>query len=138
MGVASQIISVPIVTVDDVVLGWQPESVTAIMGFGEDEVKGIGYGGGATGITISKKVETMVGKFKFKLPSSVDAVINTEAWKLESGVHVVSVSGEGLRDNGTIGEIHLVMTHATLTNDPEHAFPSEAEYEWSGDPLISI
>lgn len=75
------VLSNPTIRVNNVSVGFKPNSLVIKTGKGEASVKGVSHGGGLSGIAKSENIEDRVGMVKFALYSTNEDIELFNIWK---------------------------------------------------------
>lgn len=135
MAESTKIISAPYVAIDGQPIGVQPNSVSYTLGKGEQSVKAVSLGGGATTTIYSDNVDTKISKLKFKLYSSIDAQNLLKIWGNKGNSLLVQVAGIDEVSGQTLS---LTFQKSAFVTDPEIALKEsgDAEIEMHSEPVI--
>lgn len=110
----------PLVEVNNVAIGVEPNSVKFTEGLGEQKIRAVSYGGGATGQVYSNNVETNFSKVMFEIPATVQNIALARSWKINRNQNVISITAS--TDDG---DLTRVFTGAALLGDYENVLASE-------------
>lgn len=106
------------------VVGVVANSIKYTEGFGENKVRSMSVGGGATEQVFANDVETNVSKLMFSLPTTVANIELVRQWLANQNRNVFQIAGS-TQD----GDVTRTFTQATVVNDPEVGIGSEANIE---------
>lgn len=127
------VLSNPAIRVNNLSVGFKPNSLVIKTGKGENSVKGVSEGGGNSGIAKSENVETRVGMIKFSLFSTNIDIESFNVWKsinISIG-NIIKVIDENF---------NATMSGAIVINDPDIAMGVDEsfEVEFEGGVIIEF
>lgn len=123
-----------VVTINNDVVGYVPNSVSFTEGLGEQKVLPVSEGGGRTSQVYSNDLETNVASFNIHLRVTPDDVERALAWKQNANRNVITLNGVDIDGNGVI----RTFTQCAIVNDYEVPIQAEGviELEFMGNAPI--
>jgi len=118
------------ILVNDVVIAYTADSLSAKDGFGDYVIRNAIVGGGQTEQVFSKDLATKIGMVKFSMPTTVENEAFKREWKSNDNNNVVELVGP----NGS--GFTKIFTLAAILEDPESNFASDGniEVEFNSNP----
>lgn len=113
-------------TINNEIVPFMANSLTAPEGFGENQVHVQEMGGGEVDIVVTTDLSTKIGKVTFDLKSTVENKERLRAWKANFDQNLIKITDRfGNTD---------VFERMTVTNDPEWALSADgvASIEFQG------
>ena len=127
------VFSNPTVRVNNVTVGFKPNSLSFKMGKGEASVKGVSVGGGFSDIAVSENIEDRVGMVKFSLYSTEINIELLNVWKsIDIGIgNVVKIIDKNFT---------ATMTSSVVVNDPDIGIGVDESFEvdFKGGVLVEF
>ena len=109
------------VLVNDEAVGIIPNSLSFTEGLGEQKIRAVSIGGGATEQVFANDLETNYSMVKFEMPTTPENVTLARSWKTNGNGNVVAIAGETPE-----GQLTRTFTQAALTADYEVPIGTEA------------
>lgn len=132
---AKIVLSNPTIRVNNVTVGFKPNSLVIRLGKGEISVKGVSIGGGLSDIAKSENIEDRVGMIKFSTYSTNVDIDLLNIWKsidISIGNIIKVVNGNG--------DFTATMSGAVIANDPDIPIGVDEAFEidFQGLPIIEF
>jgi len=119
--------------VNDEAIGIIPNSLVFTEGLGEQKIRAVSIGGGATEQVFANDLETNYAMVKFDMPTTPENVALARSWKTNGNGNVAQIAGETAE-----GQLTRTITQAALTADYEIPIGTEANIsiEMQGNTAI--
>jgi len=112
------------IVVNNEAVGINPNSAGMTEGRGEQKIRPVSVGGGATEQVFANDLESALGMVKFTMPSTIVNVELALSWKTNGNQNVVEITGQNA--DGTFAR---TFTQCSLTSDYEVPFGTDADIE---------
>lgn len=123
----------PTVQVNDTTIGVIPNSVSYTEGLGEQKIRAVSIGEGATEQVYAEDTESKFSMVSFEVPPTVANLAFFKSAKQGQNTNLVTLSG-----STTDGNFQRTMTQSALTNDYEVPLGSDTNIsiEFHGNAVI--
>lgn len=121
----------PTVRVNDETIAIVPNSLTAVLGGGEVNVRTASSGGGAVETVHTSDAESKISAVNFDIYNTPEMLRKISGWKNAIGALTVQVVGKV-----PSGSFSMALANVSLTNDPEIGLSADGvtSLEFKGDP----
>lgn len=116
------VLSNPTIRVNNIAIGFKPNSLSIKLGKGETSVKGVSVGGGLSDVAISENIEDRVSMIKFSLYSTNELIDFFNIWK---NMDISFGNDIKIFDRN----FNATLSQGVITNDPEIAIGVDADFE---------
>lgn len=119
--------------VNDEAIGIIPNSLSYTEGLGEQKIRVVSIGGGATEQVFANDLETNYSMVKFEIPTTPENVALARSWKSSGNTNKISIAGKTAE-----GQLTRTISQAALTVDYEVPIGTEANIsiEMQGNTAI--
>jgi hypothetical protein len=123
-----------VVTINNDVIGYVPNSVSFTEGLGEQKVLPVSEGGGRVSQVYANDIETSFATFKISIRTTSEDVALALEWKQNANRNVITLNGVDTNGRGVI----RTFTQCAVTNDYEVPIQAEGviELEFMGNAPI--